>query len=271
MMSDQTDRFELLREELNLSHEEFLVYSFLFNENITSALRISKHMHIGRTKVYRILDKLTDMGLVEQVLGPRGFLFKNSSPHNLSHLIHKKVSKVQQLEKNLPEIIDTLAGLNRSADDAKVRYYKGREGLEQVTWNSLKAEKDLYIFELSSTMESFTTQDFAEEVRGEIVRRRIHVKQLTNLVEIPDYTEVIEKVKKYWEVRHIDKRKLNITFEVVIYNDVVAMYDFSRAQPFCVEIKDPKLSAFQKGQFQFIWQQAQPMKVISPKGHAVVA
>lgn len=270
MMSDQTDRFELLREELDLSHEEFLVYSFLFNENVTSALKISKHMHIGRTKVYRILDKLIELGLVEQVLGPRGFLFKNSSPHNLSHLVHKRSAKLQQLEKNLPEIIDTLSGLSRYDTEARVKYYKGREGLEQVTWNSLRADKDLLIYELASTMESFTNKEFAEEVRSEIVRRRIHVKQLTNLKEIPDFTEVVEKVKKYWEVRHVSKKLLNISFEVIVYNDVVAMYDFSRSQPFCVEIMDPKLADFQKSQFQYIWDHAEKMKVLSPKGHAIL-
>ena len=64
---------------------------------------------------------------------------------------------------------------------------------------------------------------------------------------------------------------LTMKFEVLIYNDVYAMYQYGRGEEFCVEIYNPELATMQKQLFDYVWQTAQPMKKIGTHGEAKIA
>lgn len=271
MMSDQTDKLHKDLRELGLTDEEAQLYLYINKNNPSTALRSSKDLHIGRTKVYRILDKLMSLGLVAQNLQDRGFVFEVTPISNLNALLTKKELELNKLRISIPSIIEQLNSITKETNSTqKVRYYKGLEGLHQATWNSLKANKYIRIFEKEATMDAFTDKDFSEEVRKELVKRRIHVMQLTNLTQIQNYTNVTTLVEKYWSLRHIKPRQLTIKFETIIYNNTVALYDFDRKEPYCVEIEDTCLANMQKQLFDFVWNFAQPMIITSKHGAAKV-
>lgn len=270
-MSEQTDKNLTLLKKFGLSEEEAKIYLFLLQNRESTALKISKEVHLGRTKVYRLLDNLYDKRLVNQNLGERGFIFEASSPEKLGLSLVERSNKLAELEKLLPYLVNELANIRVSKErEARVLYYRGKNGLKQVTWNSLKADKSLMIYEMASDMSAFVDQSFAEEVRREIVKRRIKVKQITNFKRIPPYTKVVEMIKKYWRPRFIDPKVLKLSYEVLIYNDVVAMYNFRGKNIFCVEVLDKNLAEMQKQLFKFIWEGAKEMKIVNDKGEAVL-
>lgn len=145
---------------------------------------------------------------------------------------------------------------------SRIINYQGVEGLRQVTFNSLRAKDGIYIYEISS-MNEFIKKDFAEEIRRQFVENQIHIKQLTNLVFLDKWTNVEELVEKYWEARYIDPKKFEIKTEILIYNEVVALYDF-KEEIFCAEIYNQNLARMQKQLFEFIWNLAE--KPIIGKG-----
>lgn len=65
-MSEQTDSLILLLKPFGITSEEIKIYLNLLEENTLSALSISRNLHISRTKVYRLLDKLIEKQLVIQ-------------------------------------------------------------------------------------------------------------------------------------------------------------------------------------------------------------
>ena len=86
-MSDQTDTITSQLSRLGLTDEEARIYLYMAEKQAVTALEMSKYLHIGRTKVYRILDKLYSVGLTEQRLGPRGYLFEIKSPDFLQNIL----------------------------------------------------------------------------------------------------------------------------------------------------------------------------------------
>ena len=74
-MSNQTDIYLQKLQLFNLDEEESSVYIYLLKNSFTTALQISRDLKIGRTKVYRILDKLQQSHLAEDKLGERGLEF----------------------------------------------------------------------------------------------------------------------------------------------------------------------------------------------------
>jgi sugar-specific transcriptional regulator TrmB len=245
------------------------IYLYIRQNGPSAALKISKDLHVDRTKVYRLLDKLTEKGLISQKMGERGFVFVAEPAEKFKLLITEKETELASLKERLPVLMEQLNNIPPDSEKgSKVLYYQGTKGLKQVTWNSLKAQKTLRIMEVASDMSVFLDQKFSEEVRSELVKRRIHTKQLTNITKIPNYTKVRELVKNYWEVRYLNPKKLKIGFETLIYNDTVALYNIRGKDVFCVEIRDKRLAETQKDLFDFIWKSAHKMKIIGENGEA---
>jgi len=269
-MSDQSDKLVHLLKPFGLDTHEAEIYLLLLKNQPMTALTLSRQLHLARTRVYRILDKLIAKGLIRQKLAARGLRFEAVSHTQLEALVLLKEQEAKMLKESLPFITKELAqvaaqGKNRS----KVLYYSGIEGLKQIQWNSTKAHGELLIYEIKN-MAAFLEYDFCEEVRERLVENRIFVREITNQKRVEDWTEVTQLVKKYWQVRYLDPQKLEIQFEVMIYNDVYTMYSYLGNEIFCVEIYNNQLAHMQKQLFDFIWQAAAPLKIINEHGVAEV-
>lgn len=269
-MSEKADNNLEVLGRLGVSSDSASIYLYLAKNGEASALGISKAVDMARTKVYRELDKLIEDGLVEQVMGNRGFSFRVTGSEYLNALLAKKKSEITRLEEELPSLQKMISLNSNTTDKQRVTYFKGTEGFKQVTWNSLRAERNLYIFEMASDMSVYVDQSFSEEVRSEFVKRRIHVSQITNLKSIPEYTDVTDLVTKYWDVRYVDPKVLKLTYEVLIYNDIVAMYNMRGNNIFCVEIHDENLATMQKQLFNYVWESSKKMQKIGEHGEAKV-
>jgi sugar-specific transcriptional regulator TrmB len=261
-MSKQTDKLNDLLKSFGLSSEEASIYLFLLKEGQKSALEISKNVKMGRTKVYRILEELTGKGLVNEKLDELGKKFEASSIDKLEMLVSEKEAELENLKSSKDEIFKELEFFKGKTDEkSKTLYYTGAEGLKQITWNSLKAKKELYIFEIGQSMTPFTGEKFSEKVREELVLRKIFTYQLTNFKRIEPYTQIEQLVENFWEVRYIDPKELSLDFELLIYNNVVALYTYRNDEYFGVEIYNNDLASMQRQLFEFVWSKAAKMKI----------
>lgn len=269
-MSDQTDSYLSLVKPYGLSDEEGRVYLCLLRQGVTSALELSRQVKMGRTKVYRLLDVLIKKQLVERSVDERGMKFAATHPRKFAQLVTSREQEVAALKRDLPDLVAQLSGLEgQGRDESRVLYYEGVEGLKQVSYNITRADGLLRVFEMEH-LSDFLPYEFAEGVRRELVERKIMTRDLTNKASSPDYTQVTELIEKYAQSRYIDPEKLMINFEVLIYNDVYATYTYHEEKMFCVEIYNPQLAQMQKDIFDFVWEQAVPMRFVGSKGEAEV-
>jgi hypothetical protein len=107
---------------------------------------------------------------------------------------------------------------------------------------------------------------FAELARKEFVSNKVDVHELTNESSFSGWTNVVELVEKFWNVRYISKSELEMDFEMLVYNDVFAMYNEIEGEIFGVEIHNEKLAKMQKQIFDFIWGKAEEMKILDKHG-----
>ncbi|HUW21483.1 MAG TPA: helix-turn-helix domain-containing protein [Candidatus Bathyarchaeia archaeon] len=267
-MSDKSDNLISLIMPLGINQDEARVYLYLLEKGTKTALQLSRDLHIARTRVYRILDKLIEKGLVSQKLEDTGKRFLANSYHQLNLLLKQREHEVQALRESIPVIFKELEKLAASGKEpSHVLYYSGVKGLKQVTWNSLKAKDELLIYEIAD-MAAFLNYGFCEKVREEYVRRKIYIRELTNLSHLPAWTKIKDLVKNYWQVRYIDSRELPIKFEVLVYNDVYAMYNYQEDDIFCIEVYNRDLADMQKRLFNFAWKRALKIKILNNEGEA---
>jgi sugar-specific transcriptional regulator TrmB len=269
-MSEQADTIFPLTQTYGLSDDESKVYLYLLKHGYSSALVLSRRLSIARTKIYRIIDKLTLKKLVEQKLDDRGMRFGAAHPSVFNDMVANQEAIARTMQKQLPELLQKLQVLSQSHQgDSKVLYYEGIEGLKQVSYNITKAIDTVRVFEVAH-LSQFLPVTFAESIREKLVERKITTLDLTNHPKLSGFTNVSEMIKHYSEYRYIDPKKLSIEFEVLIYNDVYATYSYTSETMFAVEIYNRELAAMQKQLFDFVWNQAQPMHNIDDRGSVAI-
>lgn len=265
-MSDQTDKHSQLSNletallRYGLSEEKSKIYLYLLQKQVASALEISRELHLGRTKVYRLLSQLQQQGLVVYEIDDRGMKFRSQHPSQLSHMLDQEQAKIQALRSDIPLLVPQLQSLMaRNSNHSKVLYYEGEAGLKQLTYNITRTNQLLRVYEMEH-LSQFLPNDFSELVRQELVEKKILTKDLTNKEGFTGFTKVSALIEHWSEFRYINPTQLSINFEVLIYNDVYATYTYKGEKYFGIEIYNQQLADMQKQLFDFIWNTAQIMQ-----------
>jgi len=260
------NKYIRLLSKFGLGKDSSRIFLLLLSKGEKTALQIARELQLGRTKVYRLIDRLISKGLVNEVMGVRGKRFVVDSYENLKLIAIEKEAEAEELKSTLPKIFEILSYISaKDSKHSKVYYYSGMKGLKQMCWNSTKAKGELRIFEIEEMADVFN-YGFYEKVRLEFVKRNIHIKQIFNERKLEPFTNVRELLKSHVEFRYIDPKQLDMGFEILIYNDTFGMYNYEGDEIFGVEIENPRLAKMQKQIFDFLWMHAKPMEILDEHG-----
>lgn len=259
-MSEQTDNLIFLLKPYGLTQEESSIYLSLLENNSSSALTISRHTHLSRTKVYRILDKLIQKQLIIQEYNQSGFKFKANHPSQLEFIITQKEAEIISLKQSLHQTVNLLQShLNINHPNSQILYYRGQKGLSQVNWNLLHAKKEFLSYEVD-TADAYLPHHEAEKLRQALIDKNITSKTLMNK-KISDNFSQIPKVYLFQETRYISPKILTIKSDIFIYNDIFTICHYlDNHDIFCLEIKNQFLADMQKQVFEVVWHQARPFQ-----------
>ena len=81
-----------------------------------------------------------------------------------------------------------------------------------------------------------------------------------------NWTEITQLATDFWECRYIPKSSFEVTFEILIYNDVYTMYNYQNNDVVGVEIHNKQLADMQGQIFDYLWNSSQPLKLLNKHG-----
>ncbi len=260
-MSDNSNNIKDLIRDLGFSIEETDIYLYLDSMGERSALDISRSLDIPRTSVYRYLENLQGRGIVEEILDGKTKNFRSASPENFMLLLKEKEESLNREKDRVNKIVTGLQKpINSVAAKSEVLHYKGVEGLKQLTWNSLRAADTLRIYEIAD-MNIFMDYGFAEKVRQEFVNRGVRIHEMTNAAKMGPWTNVQRLYREFWTCRYLSPEIMHISSEILIYNDVYAMYGYKDNDVWGIEIYNEDLAEMQKQIFDSYWRIGREMKI----------
>jgi sugar-specific transcriptional regulator TrmB len=241
-----------------LDSKQISIYLTLLRRGRLTNLEIARHSGINRTTVYRFLETLKEIGLVEEVIDENTTYAQAVDPSQLQLIIKQKEAEIIHLKTVLPTIISELSVLeDKVIPSTKVVYFRGIKGLQQLLWNTLKAKGEQVGFGYLNWNDG-VGQAFAEKLREEYVIRKVHLREILNEVdEKGEYTSVNQYFNNYYQHRMIPKEKLEIKHDTYIYNDVFAFYHIYKGELFGVEIHNAEIAKTQKQMFEILWEQSQ--------------
>lgn len=251
---------ELLK-NIGLTEAESKVYLALLELGTTTIGPIAEKSNVAYSKVYLLLEKLIDKGLVNYVMKEKTKHFSASNPKKILEYLENKKENINQMMEEVKEVLPRLeASLEMFREKEYATIYEGYEGFKICYYEGLgQMQQGQEILVLGATMGVASDKKLYPRLLKKIHQLReekrigfrvIFNEEFRNNKEADYY-----KNQKYTKVRFL----LNDTpAGVNIQADRVLVIYWHKLHPIVFVIKSTVVAGSFRKYFEVIWQQAKP-------------
>ena len=262
-MPKDTDAVRRYFAKLGLEPEIADLYLILHAYGPQTISALARNAGVERTRIYRLLDKLTSTNLVETEKQYKRIILHAAPIMNLQILLSEREQQLRGLQSELQYLQEQLATpAHQKSHATRVQFYRGLEGNKQMFWNQTKAKGETLAI-LYETMQTRTNMAFFERwVRqcnenGFPFRGLVSDDFLTDLQNW--YNKHSNERLERWESRYLPPSVFPITHSTILYDDVVSYYNWRDGETFGVELYNPEIAAMQRRMFEMLWAQGDPI------------
>ena len=241
---------EKLLEEIGLTKGEIKVYFALLKLGETTTGKIIEKAQISSGKIYEILDKLIQKGLVSFIIKEKTKYFSASSPNRILDYIHEKEKELNQKEQEiLKELPSLLAIAKASKKGYETKLFKGLRGIQTAIFEALdsleKGDEALAMGLRAGKDEKYNI--LWEKWHHEREKRKIKCRLIFS-DELGAYYSFFKKLK------HTKVKKLKgITPSAIdIMRESVLIFTYGE-EPSCLLINNPEIAESFKTFFETMW------------------
>jgi sugar-specific transcriptional regulator TrmB len=170
--------------ELGFTDGEIKVYFALFELGETTVGPISKKAEVTHAKVYPILAKLIEKGLVSHVIKEGRKHFSATHPNNLLEFLDNKVRTLEDEKIRIKEIIPSLLAKQKELEKVQYsRVFEGFRGLRALfyeLYGTNKEKTEVCVLGLNEVLKRADFQNFFlfyHEIR---IKHNIRLKLILN-------------------------------------------------------------------------------------------
>lgn len=254
-------------ETLGLSQNEIKIYQAALDCGESSVTDLSKRARVHRVAAYALIDGLIKKGLLSQTSVKHGKLISAKHPRELRTLIKREQRELKKLELKYEELLPEMASMySHSGVRARVQFYEGQEGLEQLNQDIIDTVKDLPEDERMTF--SYSNPNRVDEVfEGYVFETDGYVDQrrtygIWNTVIALDGSVTKKLVKKneedLREMIVLSEKYFPFTNDITIYANKVAIQALQHER-IGVVIESQEIAQDQKAIFQLAWLGAQTL------------
>lgn len=250
--------------KLGLAAEIADLYLALHTHGPQTISELSRNSGVERTRVYRLLNVLMASNLIEVESRYKRGVIKPAPIANLNILIARREQELKSLQDELGLIEQLLARNSLSSPATRVQFYEGPEGLKQVFWNQTKSKTECLSI-LFENMQIKTDSRFFERWVEACNQAGLRFRSVFGDTFMQSqrnwYAKHSNERLAHWEGRRIDPAILTVTHSTILYDDVVAYFNWKDGGVFGVEIHNRDIASSQRQLFELLWQKAQPVDI----------
>lgn len=142
--------------DLGFTDGEIKVYFALFELGETTVGPISKKAEVTHAKVYPILAKLIEKGLVSHVIKEGRKHFSATNPNSLLEFVENKVRKLETEKNKIKDIIPSLLAKQKELEKVQYsRVFEGFRGLRALFYElfgTAKGKEEIYVLGLNEIL-----------------------------------------------------------------------------------------------------------------------
>ncbi len=246
---------ELELESIGLNKSEIKVYVSLLKIGASSTGPIIKESKTANSKIYEVLDKLIQKGLVCFFVKENVKYYKSTNPKMLLDFLEEKKSAIDKEKDRLNNILPTLIAFSQDKEEEKeALIYTGTRGVKTAFTNlvdELNEGDEVHIMGVYDFGDKFIhSAVYFQKIRA---NKKIKAKFLIN----QDAKNIADEFKKYppVEIRFLPKGTFTPAV-FLIYKDKVIINLAKEMTFFVIKSRSAK-EAFD-AYFNLLWKTAKP-------------
>ena len=251
--------FENQLKNIGLNRAQAAIFDYLLEHGEAKAGNISKETHLPRGVVYKALDELELMNLMEKQEKEKIARFRAAHPRNLEKLLEKKKNKLMQNNSLLQEIMPNLiSNYNLTLNRPGVRFYEGRDGLEKILYDTLTSRSELY---LMLNRQAMAEEKLFKEVNEEYKKRRPRagVKKKILYAGSKSKNSAVPASEEYRELtktRYLNQDSFPFKTNIHIYDNKISFFIIKNEDVIGILIEDKNIYELNKFWFEMLWKNA---------------
>lgn len=246
---------------LGFTQKEQEIYKVLLDNGAQTIAGLTRITGIPRTTVNRNCLQLTKKHYIENVIDEFGNTrYKVVSPDKLFSLIDIKKEELNKTEDAIKSLQKIVQNGVRKTPKTEVKYYYGVEGMKQLIWNSLDADKCILGYSTWGR-EQIVGQKFEDKLVQEMKLRKKFDKVIIDMKGVKYLQSIAPKgYHAFQNVKVLED--LDIVGDIYIYNDIFAINNWSMdyKEVVSVEIRNSTIADVQKSIFNELWKDAKDIR-----------
>lgn len=240
--------------QVGLGSKHAMIYELLVKKGLGTPLQLSRETRLNRSSLYRYLDDLRRIGIVELVMGDKSSRYR-ANPGGFDQHLASEESRLESLKNAIPALMRELEEKN-DHKESEVRYFQGREGLKQMLWNVVTSGKS-YVGLGYENWNTSVGKAYADKLRSKNIEIGVESREITNDQDSGfEFTDLGIKYQRVYTHRRIDSNILEIKHDTYIYGEVFAYYYHYRGEYFGVEIHNKEIARTERQMFEIVWKMA---------------
>lgn len=240
---------------LGFSTKEAGVYLALLELGKRTVTPIARNANINRTTVYDILDSLVAKGLVS-VSGKEPLQeYVAESPEKILSLMENQIKKDQASLQQAQSLVPQLKSMH-NISDTKVRFYEGRQGMEQVYEDTLTSHETILAYANVNEMHA-AMPDYFPSYYKRRTKKGVHIRAI-----IPSNKAGIERVSKdkdeARESALVPEDKIYFSPEINIYDNKIMIASWKEKLGIIIESKE--IAEAMKTIYEMAWAEAKRLE-----------
>ena len=242
---------ESLLQRVGLSRVEAKIYLSLLKSGPTSIRQLATATKVNRGTVYESIKSLVTIGLVSvKVVGSRS-KYSAESPEKIQQLITEKQGQLKSIERDAKSLMpELMAYAKATAEEPKVRFYEGDEGVANILRDVLATagrldKKEYYVYS-SRSLRQYLYRRFPN-----FTTQRIHDGIFAKVIGVGTGGDPAELSER--KIIEDDSYETSSSYNI-IYGDKVALISVSSdLTPYGVVIEEAGVAAMQRLLFNRLW------------------
>jgi len=235
-------------QSLGLSERESRVYQVLLNIGPTTITKLIAATGIPSSKIYDVLERLEQKGLVTHILVKNKKEFHPVNPEKLFDLIKEK-------ERIINDILPRLQGLyEEKREEIQAEIYKGKEGIKHIFEDILKEGREWCALGASGKA-AFTLPYYMPHFYKRMKKKRIKLNILFVDTEITRKQAGELKDYKNIKIKFLPKIIKNLMV-IFIYNNKIVIIPITpviETMPLAILIKSKESADSYRDYFKWLW------------------
>lgn len=238
---------------IGLNNNQAIIYEMLVSSGPMIARKIQRLTRIARQIVYKELDLLENLGLVEKRKEDgKTTVFVAIHPSKIKSFAEQKVEEIKNASQSLDRILGKMiSDFNITHSQPGIKIFDGIMGIKELYNDILKEKGEILLMRSSREI---TSQEILEHIRNQVskqVQANISVRIISPLMS--DTFEKMRLDKERLTTRRIvPKEILDIPAQIIIYADKVAITTYDA--PFTTTIiENAIIKTTFASMFEYIW------------------